>query len=277
MADFPLYGAGSEILSYGADTATSEGTKVTASVTANTKGAWAELTASTGFDLQGFLVSFSAEPQTGQPNLLLDIGVGGGGSEEIIFEDLLLCPSSNYDSDFSKFVYAPVRIGAGIRVAARCQGTVGSEVINISLNAVPSAFTSMMPGSNVIAFGANTADSGGISVDPGGTANTKGAWTEIDASTSDNIKGIWITQATVNNTANRVQRCMYDVAIGGSGSEEIIAENLIYIGSQQETVFSMPVFFPIDVPSGSRLAIRAQTTTTDATDRIMDHVIYGVI
>ena len=45
MADFPLYGAGSEILSYGADTSTSEGTKVTASVTANTKGAWAELTA----------------------------------------------------------------------------------------------------------------------------------------------------------------------------------------------------------------------------------------
>jgi hypothetical protein len=69
-----------------------------------------------------------------------------------------------------------------------------------------------------------------------------------------------------------------DVAIGASGSEKIILPNLFMTTHTTSDEIAPSVFGPYSVyiPSGTRLAVRAQCSITDATDRTFDAMIYGI-
>ena len=71
---------------------------------------------------------------------------------------------------------------------------------------------------------------------------------------------------------------LVDVAIGGAGSEQIIIPNRPLVSSALNGEFTPHVLgpFPVTIPTGSRIAVRGQSTTNDASDRCFDVVVYGV-
>jgi hypothetical protein len=127
-------------------------------------------------------------------------------------------------------------------------------------------------------YGAATGDSGAVSVDPGGSANTEGSYSEITAGTTHNIKSLLIVVGTAGNGALSAANWLIDIATGTGGSEQILIPNLC-MGAALQSDFMIPaVFGPfvVDIASGTRLAARAQCSITDATDRLFDMEILGL-
>lgn len=116
---------------YGAVTASSEGTAVTASASTNTKGSWVELTASASISSEWCVLSVLNDGTNGKNNLI-DIGIGGSGSEQIIVPNLYMPAGQTYQLTGGKCSF-PLHIPAGSRIAARAQSDVASAVFSISM------------------------------------------------------------------------------------------------------------------------------------------------
>jgi hypothetical protein len=87
-------------------------------------------------------------------------------------------------------------------------------------------------------------------------ANTKGAWTELIGSTSDNASLIYLNVGAIS-TATVNTASLIDIAFGASGSEIPIVEN-IAVGGAQPIQFC----FPYKIPSGTRISARMQSVVT---------------
>jgi hypothetical protein len=94
------------------------------------------------------------------------------------------------------------------------------------------------------------------------TVNTKGAWTELEASTSKTTDLIWVRPSTsAGNTLNT--SFFLDVGIGAAGSEMTIISNLAVGYSNAIAAFNeyfIPL--PVSIPAGSRIAARGQSQTS---------------
>lgn len=269
MGDWPL-GGGARVETIGAlASGTTSATAVVASGTVNTKGSWAELTDSAPVACSSFLLIVNFD----LASYLMDIGIGPLGSEQILVPDIhrssaALMPTS--------FVF-PVRIPAGARVVARSASTLASSSSSTCMYLMAEGFSGAIGRNRVVTYGAVTADSGGTSIDPGGTAHTKGTWTQITASTPAAHKGLAIALGNQANATATGTSWLFDIAVGGSGSEQIMISNYRASASVNETVSpSFSPFFPVSIPQGSRLAMRSQCIVTDATDRLLDVVLYGL-
>lgn len=135
----PLYYAGTRATDYGVNTAESGGTALTSSGIINTKGSWTEITASTARPMR-WLIPFITPITTNSvptQNLLVDIGVGAGGSEQALMENLAVLTSTSEECFYSPFGI-PVNIPQGARLSARFQstsiaGTAGCRVSFIGI------------------------------------------------------------------------------------------------------------------------------------------------
>jgi hypothetical protein len=103
-----------------------------------------------------------------------------------------------------------------------------------------------------------------VTVTADAAANTKGAWAEVISSTSGDVTALFvivrgIQQSTVNTAT------LLDFAIGASGSETPIAENIAVGGAVQGTAFDLSGLFavvPCDAPAGSRISARIQSVVS---------------
>jgi hypothetical protein len=253
------------------DTTVSSGTLLTGG-TANVKGSYVELIASTAFHASWMLVSFSRTVSS-SAEFLLDIAVGAAASEQVIVNNLY---ASGLSSLYFNYMF-PVSIPPGTRISARIQdGASGTGRVNVALIG-----NSLLPSASygrLTTYGANTADSGGVSIDPGGTLNTKGAYSEIVASTTNRIRGLIIAIGAQGNNARTDALWLFDVAIGAAGSEQIIISDLPISCVAAGDAVSPGVFpiIPISIPEGTRVAVRAQCSIIDAADRLFDVILYGV-
>lgn len=105
-----------------------------------------------------------------------------------------------------------------------------------------------------------------ISVTSSATAHTKGAWTELIASTV--AAGDMILVYIVNNTAGTATEGLLDIGIGASGAETVIVANAV--GGQLAASGTQPTFrndqiFPVAIPAGSRVAARLQNVASART------------
>jgi hypothetical protein len=206
-------------------------------------------------------------------DMLLDIGVGGSGSEVVVIADLLICTKA---SESSRVYCVPIAVPAGTRIAARCQASTLGVTIRVVITCIERGLI-MSPGlQHCDTYGANTADSGGAGVDPGGTAHTKGGWTQIVASTTHQISQMIISIGDRNNNASTTCTWLVDIGIGASTSEVVLFTLFFSAGTTNDEILPC-VFgpFPVDIPSGTRIAANAQCSIIDATDRLIDIVIYG--
>ena len=271
MADFTIIG-GSETLNEASVGAFSAGTLVTSSATAQTKGAWTELEASTGFDYKSLTVS-ARRATTG--TLMYEIGIGAGGSEEVIIEDTTL------NQNQSAFVYGhtmcfPIDIPKGSRISARVQsGAAGASSMHVLLNGWGSGFLNSAGVSRFLSIGSDPSITVGTLIDPGAVANTDGAWTEIEASTAADFKCAFMVIDPASTTLAD-NHWKVDVGIGGSGSEVELVHDM-YLSSEATTLeTNMGVqYLPIQIPKGTRVAVRCLSGSTDINKRRLRVMLLG--
>ena len=252
------------------------GTLLTAHASADTKGAYAQLIAATSFDAVMAIVTLS-NGSVASNVFLVDLAVGAAASEQILIADLHSAVASSANTTPAT-VRFPVAIPAGSRLAARCQASTGGLTIRAHVLLLGGGFGQGVPGQIVDTYGASAADSGGTSVDPGGVANTKGAYSEITAATTRPLRALVLGLGNQENAAMSGGRWLFDIAIGAAGSEQVVIPNIMAAADGGlDTIYEgMLGPYPINLPAGVRLAVRSQSGITDATDRLLDAILYGV-
>lgn len=274
MPTFPLYDM-QRTESIAADTANSRGTTVTASSSTNIKGSYAQLVAATAFKASGILIMIS--DITVAQESLMDIAIGAASSEVIIAENLAIVgmPVGSISPGMQYFL--PVEIPAGTRIAARTQSTVVSANIRVVCILFGAGMAQGESLAKVDTYGAVTSGaSRGTSIDPGGSAHNKGSYVQITASTNRPHKFLSIAIGNQLNSARTSCVWLIDIAIGGAGSEVVILANIPLNCSSTSDIVLPQCFnmIPVNIPAGTRIAVRAQCSDTNATDRLLDIILY---
>ena len=102
------------------------GVTIAAPASAHTKGNWVQLVASTAKRVVAMTLSAHAVGTT-QLRFLVDIGVGGAGSEVVVLPNIYVKIGASYTRDGQNFGPLLVDIPAGSRIAARCQCATASK------------------------------------------------------------------------------------------------------------------------------------------------------
>jgi hypothetical protein len=258
---------------YGAVTSGSTGTSgIISGSSNNAKGAWTQVIAATTADSQAIIFQF-IKPYGSPTAYNVDIGIGASGSEIALISNIMLQGAAQPGATY----IFPLAVPAGTRVSVRCQSDGTSAGCYYSLLLMNDcAFANA--GSAVDTYGYNSATSYGTIIDPGTTANTKGAYTQLVGSTTANIDGFVLgfdCQGRTTGSSNTDY--FFDIAVGPAGQEVIVLPNYYnYLcnSGQQPLVANSP-FMPIAIPAGSRISARNQSGNT-GTDRTWGLTLYGV-
>jgi len=256
------------------------GTTVT-SGSANVKGSWTTLLDPIPSNFHA-LHLFLDTPSATRNSVDIAIGNAGGGSERIIISDYWFAQRV---SACGHHVRYPIGGPPGGSLRARLQTTSASATLGVTCY-LESGSLAWSPRPMVRAKGYGVALSGvtqGQNVDPGGTAHTKGAYTEIVAATDYPITAwylhVGLTQGVTTPTYPANYNWLIDVAVGGAGSEIVIVPDILMGADTAGDFIQSPVIGPffVPIPAGSRIAVRAQASViSDATYRKFDATIMGL-
>lgn len=261
----------------GATTGSSSGTTITAGGSANTKGSYSSLGA-TSFAFEGFTVYFLNNVSTA--DFMIDIAVGSVGNETILIQDLYV--SCRKATNFASVeIYIPVHVLHNQFMQVRCAASSASasaQIIIVGHSANPGGY----PGFARAVPLFTAATSRGVAVDCGGTANTKGSWTEIIASTPVAIDALLCVIGCNGNVARTTQmNCIYDIGVGGSGSEYVLIPDLHMVWDANSDGPINVIHGPMAcrLPSGTRLAARSSCNNpaSDVAGRVFDIAPLGLV
>jgi hypothetical protein len=269
MSDWSLIGKADKANGYAVTT-------VATGSSANTKSAnWVQLVSSTPYAgvLQVWMYTINVAA-----GVLADIGIGSSGNEVVVLRNLAYeTGNSSYGIKIPTRYLCPIVVPAGSRISAKAQSSY-TGTINVSMGA--SIMRSSMFGANTplgaeATYGAYEANTRGVSIDPGGTTNTKGSWYEITSATTTPIKG-FIVGITGYNSSRTNATWYIDIAVGGAGSEAAVIEDMFCIADDtNDTIHpGSSMFYPISIPIGTRISARASCTINDATDRLLQLILY---
>lgn len=250
--------------SFGAVTGTSTGTAITtASI--------AQLAAATNFDYDAININAVGANITADTSI--DIYLGASGSEYALIDKLRLTKASSNPQGLSALL--PLAVPRGSRISAKAfGGTLNTIIQGIGFGTVGDRGYK-----RAVSMGITS--NFGVTVDPGGTANTLSSWVQITASAPNNFNALMVAigngqRSVASNTAS----WLVDIAIGAAGSEQVIIKQLFAMSMGNTTFFITPNFFgpfPCNIPAGTRIAARAQCNTNGATSRQIDVSLYGLI
>lgn len=219
--------------------------------------------------------------QFGDTNYLIDVAVGAAGSEIIILSNLAVA----LNNGMGVSIPIPINIPAGSRIAARCQDNFGGSIAYMSGRVISGSFLGTPPCHTLTTYGAVTTTSSGTIANAGGTANTKGAWTQLVSATTQEHSGLII--AAVRPVLSTVITADWgqvaDIGVGAAAAEQVLVPDLRSTCSKaSQSAFKSAVqpgifMFPqCDIPAGVRLAVRQQATTINASDRQGAYIVYGL-
>jgi hypothetical protein len=105
------------------------------------------------------------------------------------------------------------------------------------------------------------------------TANVKGPWTQLLASSGEVCHGITLMIGSANTLASTARRKFVDVGIGAAASEIVIIPDLDCgnVNNWGQATSGPVVFtFPIKIPAGTRISARmqAEATTNNTVDML---------
>ena len=258
------------------------GTTITANGTPHNEGAWTQLDASTSIDADAIwlLINRPSAAMRG----LLDIGIGASGQEVVLVDNFLIDTARANCHGYH--AWFPVPVPAASRLAARIRASVGSVSVNVDvllhrygipsddyLRAVDTYGTDTTAGSGA---SSGTLDSGGSTVDPGASINTRGAWKELSSSIPNPISWLLLSVGLNVNTAATTAAWVLSVATGAASSEQVVATGYTLVANTTtDMVTPNTVLLPCALPAGARLAVAAECTISDATDRLLQVAGYG--
>lgn len=270
MPDFSLCGGRNRYENAGSNAADSAAVTITSNAAANTKGPYGQLIASTAFNTTRIFLSYKT---SFTDPFLFDVAVGAAASEQVVIANI-----QGVARDQGVYASLPLYVPAGSRISARCQDAGGIRAMEIGAVLSGEGFEMQAPLSRVTTYGANTADSGGTSIDPGGVAHTKGAYSQLSASITSRIRQLYLAFGEQDDLARATSDWLLDIAVGAAASEEIFVPDIyLHLASQLDTFgYGMMGPFPVNIPKGSRLAARSQCSGIDASDRLFDLIAYGV-
>lgn len=240
----------------GVVSASSRGTAVTAGTSAGSFSAsFYELTASVEYDSQGFWLHSVG---SGSNQQQLKLYVGAAASETEFLHTFISV--GGYDT---VTMFVPILLPAGVRVTAKTACNY-QELSYIHLNLVRgTAPVPLASRGTLIGY----SGSAGTNVDCGATANTKGSWAQLSASTSRDAKGFTLhiaddASCDTNNTT------VMDIGVGASSSEVIVFGDAVHYQEsyRSRSTVAGPVWTPI--PAASRVAARAQSSSNGANSRV---------
>jgi hypothetical protein len=259
------------ISSAGANTVTSAGTLLTSGAT-NTKGSWTQLSASLPGDIVGVWLNFQA------PNsyrYFLDLAVGAGYT--VVINDLYLVTRANMGVPG---VFLPLALPAGEPLYARVSSASATRTVSVAANFVLASCNTSRPYARGVTLGATVASTSGVTIDPGASANTKGAWTQIANPTGYTIRSLLIAVGQGYDTypaAYGTQGWLIDVGVGSAGSEVVLIPNLPACSDSSSDTINQHWYGPFDVtiPAASRIAIRCQCSVNTANVRLLRFTVTG--
>lgn len=271
--------------SRGQDLATSRGVTVTPSASAHTKGSYAELVAATSYDAVGFWLTVDMAPHSaGGNSYLLTLAIGGAGSEQPIVDNIFFTNvlASGSGRPVPLQVYVPLAVPAGSRIAAsiQCETASNTATAKVSVNLVPAGLV-MPPGfGRATVYGAVTGTTRAVSVDAGAVAHTKGAWAEVTAACAAPVRALLLVAMQLRGaTSGTPSSGLYDIGVGAAASEVVLVPNLPFVVC---TTVGMAIKafgpFPVSIPVGTRLSVRAQAdnTTITTSARSTEVVLIGL-
>lgn len=195
------------------------GTTITASATPHTKGSWTQLVANTGARSLGILVQLdNTAGSNTNTSMLLDIGMGAAGAEQVIIPDLaagFILPQAT-SAALRTYVF-PLFIPAGVRLAARCQAVIASDTVACGIQLFQRPVLPGFVGSRVTAYGVDAANSRGVSATTGATS-AYGTAATLSASTANPIKYMQAGLQAAGRSALTDLRVYADIRIGASAS-----------------------------------------------------------
>lgn len=254
--------------------ASTDGTTLTTSATANTMGSWVELSAATVRTWEFFRLTAMSATTTSR--FRIDIGIGSAGNEFVLVEQIDHVSEISAQGNETRH-YLPVHVPAGSRIAARAsQGNANAQTVKVFLNGYSRGPTGAPGFSKVDRVNAGTTY--GVTVNPS-AANTKTAWVQLTASTAREYHALQVAIGGNADIARAVsQHFLFDIGVGGAGSEQVIMSNMYAMAPG--ATFETPVnagfpCLPVTIPAGSRLSVRGQTQVTTAGDRAFDVSAFG--
>lgn len=260
----------------GAVAGTSTGTQITSSATTNAKGAWATI-GTTTFAYEQIIIQVGASGSAA--DYVFDIGIDdGAGNSYVLAADLRISALKGAADLFLSYPL-PLKIAAGAIVEARSAATIASATLRMTIVGCTASPLSGGSYSSMVAL-YTPATSRGVTIDTGATANTKSAWTQLQASTAHHVDAIMLgigPNADVARTAATTG--LLDVGIGTSGAEFALASNMLWgFTTTSDTPFPNVIGpIPMGIPAGSRVVSRAQSNNTTAGDRTLDLAVWGFV
>lgn len=246
---------------------------------ANAKGSWVQIVSSTTDATDLMVVQLAMDSGSGGGQcFLVDIGMGGVGSEVVIVPNLLLdCSRGIGQNGFT--LALPIEIPSGVRISARCQepGGAGSRSVNVGLTLYSGGWNmDKAVAGSVVDYGTNTGTSNGTLIDQGGTAGTFGSWVQLTASTSvDHNTLSMVFGLDQQTSAPATSNFEVEIAIGGSGSEQRIGRAAFAMDSGSNGSKPNGFIIPVQIPSGTRIAARSKSTSAGSADRHLTMAVYG--
>lgn len=124
-----------------------------------------------------------------------------------------------------------------------------------------------------VCYGGNTGETDGVDLTTtlrvsvtAGTNPAKGAYAQLVASTAQDARGIIVTPQAAGGL-----RSLFDIAVGGAGSEVVIIPNI----ATGEGTGYQSVFFPIAIPAGSRLSCAVSCSTSASAGHMSVTLVYA--
>ena len=256
----------------GVDTGTSDGTTVTSGGT-NAFGSWASLGQTTfGWDWLNLYMA-----QTAASDKVIEIGVSSDNSTwYTIAAGLRL--AGRKSADIIQSLALPLRVRSGAYVAVRCKASTASHVLKVAITGSSVGMKGGTGYSRAVQLYTD-ATSRGVAIDPGASANTKSAWTQLVASTTESVDSIYVMIGqNADTTRTAVATALLDIGVGASSSELAMIPNIFLrwtttLDGPQINVGPLPCY----IPAGSRVVARAQCTDTATGDRTMDVGVVGFV
>lgn len=249
---------------------------------------WTEVVASTSAAWDGFTITIATLNQRAGPFL---IATGAASSESII----AVVPANPVRIFRSFNMYVPIPIASGTRVSVACS-LDSSETIYGQIegdlrsnHTIHPTFTNLDCGPFHLE---NDADYGrGVTIDAGGTANTKGSWTEMSKTTGNGPNNI-LNGDSLDNTYSWFGACagkfeastwnedvtfLFDIGTGAASSETVQMADKFTRSSIRELANTGFVMFETGAfTSGTRVACRAQASSTTAAERTIQPYLFGL-
>jgi len=252
------------------------GVTVTASASADTKGSYAELIASTESAASGLSVTLTSQSITAaNTEGLLDIAVGSAGNEEVILADFHMSIDTADGNQAIVIIPLPIAVPSGTRISARWQtASTEADTFTCIANLKSPTFESHPGYGKIVSLGQNTGTSLGTAVDAGTTVNTPGTKVEF-AATSEHFSGFFLSIGGNGDTATEDANFVFRVLTGSSGNEEVLVGGIAAKSASGERWSFDCQFFNVEIPP-ARLTIDVQADTTNAGNRALSVVFHGV-